>query len=149
MANIELRLLVRKLSPVLTNFDFENLDSDEWITTRTGIKNARFPMKKVRLIRRSRPGRPGQACLTPDKIDLIITATFTPICPCLRFMPDPAKLGIKNCAFDLKPPVADHRPCPPQPSSSKRVSINVRSSRRSHHAVHRLQRSRQLHPLRR
>ncbi|NLE30565.1 MAG: ketoacyl-ACP synthase III [Phycisphaerae bacterium] len=93
---------------VLTNFDFEKIldTSDEWITTRTGIKKRHVCSDEESTVDigvKAARAALDSACLTPDKIDLIITATFTPDMPlpsasCLIQQ----KLGIKNCgAFDL------------------------------------------------
>jgi len=93
---------------VLTNEDLEKIvdTSDEWITTRTGIKKRHI----------AQPGTPASALaseaakkalasakLKPEKVDLIIVATIT------ADMPFPstacfvqAKIGAKNAAcFDL------------------------------------------------
>ncbi|NQT90112.1 MAG: ketoacyl-ACP synthase III [Candidatus Omnitrophica bacterium] len=93
---------------VLTNADLERMvdTSDEWITTRTGIKKRRI----------AQPGTPASALaseaakkalayakLKPEDLELIIVATITPD------MPFPstacfvqAKVGAKNAAcFDL------------------------------------------------
>ncbi len=95
-------------SKVMTNADFEKIvdTSDEWITTRTGIKERRI-------------AEPDQACsdlcaeagkqaienagLKPEDIDLLIVATVTPD----HFFPSTAcraqaKIGCLNAgAFDL------------------------------------------------
>jgi len=71
---------------VLSNADFEQLvdTSDEWITTRTGIKERRIAAKNectsdlaanaaVRAMERAK--------VTPEQIDLIVLATITPDMP--------------------------------------------------------------------
>jgi 3-oxoacyl-[acyl-carrier-protein] synthase-3 len=94
---------------VLTNADLEKMvdTTDEWITTRSGIKERRIAADGqctsdmgVEAARRAMK----QAGVTPDDIDLIICATITPD------MPFPAtacliqhKLGAKHAAaFDLE-----------------------------------------------
>lgn len=93
---------------VLTNADLEKMveTSDEWITTRTGIKKRHI----------AKPGTPasllaaeaakkalGDAKLTPEEIELIIVATITPDMP----LPSTAcfvqsRIGAKNAAcFDI------------------------------------------------
>ncbi len=67
---------------VLTNFDLEKIvdTSDEWITTRTGIKERRIAEKEsvvdmaYEASRRALEG----AGLSPEELDLIILATLTP-----------------------------------------------------------------------
>ncbi|NPB07586.1 MAG: ketoacyl-ACP synthase III [Aquificae bacterium] len=67
---------------VLTNFDLEKMvdTSDEWITTRTGIKERRIAEKEsvvdmaYEASRRALEG----AGLSPEELDLIILATLTP-----------------------------------------------------------------------
>jgi 3-oxoacyl-[acyl-carrier-protein] synthase-3 len=74
-------------SRVLTNADLEKTveTSDEWITTRTGIRERRIAAAdeftsdlgaKAALSAMTKAG------ITPDKIDLIIAATITPDMPC-------------------------------------------------------------------
>src|SRR5438552_7191984 len=71
---------------VLTNFDLEKTvdTSDEWITTRTGIKERRIAMPNestsdmaARAARRALE----RTNLPPEKVDLIIVATITPDMP--------------------------------------------------------------------
>lgn len=68
---------------VLTNFDLEKIidTSDEWITTRTGIKQRRLVAKNEATsdlaIKAARQALEG-ARLKPRDIDLIIVATITP-----------------------------------------------------------------------
>ena len=94
---------------VLTNADLEKMvdTSDEWITTRTGIKERRIAAKNeytsdmaVKAAHRALK----MAAVTADRVDLIVTATITPD------MPFPAtaclvqqKLGARRAAaFDLE-----------------------------------------------
>ena len=84
---------------VLTNADLEKMvdTSDEWITTRTGIKERRMAAKAAQRAMK-------MAGVTASQIDLIIVATITPD------MPFPAtacfvqqKIGAKcAAAFDLE-----------------------------------------------
>jgi len=93
---------------VLTNFDLEKIvdTSDEWITTRTGIKTRRIASEreatsdlatKAARVALSRTG------MVPEDIELIIVATVTPD----MFFPSTGcfvqdMLGAKNaCAFDI------------------------------------------------
>ncbi|NQT95908.1 MAG: ketoacyl-ACP synthase III [Candidatus Omnitrophica bacterium] len=93
---------------VLTNEDLEKMvdTSDEWITTRTGIKKRRIAQKGVpssTLAAEAAKKALADAKLKPDQVDLIIVATITPD------MPFPAtacfvqaKIGAKNAAcFDV------------------------------------------------
>ena len=94
---------------ILTNADLEKMvdTSDEWITSRTGIKERRVAAKNeytsdmaVKAAQRAMK----MAGVTADQLDLIITATITPD------MPFPAtaclvqqKLGARRAAaFDLE-----------------------------------------------
>jgi len=94
---------------ILTNADLEKMvdTSDEWITSRTGIKERRVAAKNeytsdmaVKAAQRAMK----MAGVTTDQLDLIITATITPD------MPFPAtaclvqqKLGARRAAaFDLE-----------------------------------------------
>jgi 3-oxoacyl-[acyl-carrier-protein] synthase-3 len=93
---------------VVTNFDLERIvdTSDEWITTRTGIRERRIAEEQDSLSRycveASRRALEA-AGLEPDEIDLIVLATVTPD------MPVPAtactiqhELGCRRAAaFDL------------------------------------------------
>lgn len=68
---------------VLTNFDLEKIvdTTDEWIVTRTGIKERRQIPDDQTLLELSVPAAQqaiANAGLTPADIDLIIFATFTP-----------------------------------------------------------------------
>ena len=94
---------------VVTNFDLEKIveTSDEWIFTRTGIKERRQIPDGMTLLELSIPTCKqaiANAGLTPDDIDLIIYATFTPdyqvpATACL--LQD--KLGCRKAgAFDLQ-----------------------------------------------
>jgi 3-oxoacyl-[acyl-carrier-protein] synthase-3 len=93
---------------VLTNHELEKIvdTSDEWITTRTGIRERRIAAEGDSLSQYCiEAGRQAleAAGVTPDEIDLVILATVTPD------MPIPAtackvqhELGCKNApAFDL------------------------------------------------
>jgi 3-oxoacyl-[acyl-carrier-protein] synthase III len=93
---------------ILSNTDFEKfLDtSDEWITTRTGIKERRIAADHedtVDLAVRAAQAALSDAGLEPSVIDLILVSTFTPSMP----LPSTAclvqrRLGIKDCAaFDV------------------------------------------------
>ena len=95
---------------VLTNKEIETfLDtSDEWITTRTGIKERRIvnkehPMSASEMGARASRIAMERAGVSVDDIDGIIVATFTPD----NFFPSTAcsiqaDLGCKNAfAFDL------------------------------------------------
>ncbi|MCK5231057.1 MAG: beta-ketoacyl-ACP synthase 3, partial [Desulfobulbaceae bacterium] len=68
---------------ILTNRDLEKMvdTSDEWITTRTGIKSRRIATKGEETSRiAAAAGKDAlkMAGLTPDEIDLIIVGTMTP-----------------------------------------------------------------------
>ena len=94
---------------VLSNKDLEeSLDTtDEWITSRTGIKQRHIvgPHEQTSDLA-FEAGRSAitNASISPDEIDLIIVATTTPD----KIFPSTAcivqtKLGIKNCpAFDIQ-----------------------------------------------
>jgi 3-oxoacyl-[acyl-carrier-protein] synthase-3 len=94
---------------ILTNADLEKMveTSDEWITTRTGIKERRIAAANeftsdiaAQAARRAM----AMAGVTPDQIDLIIVATITPDMP----FPNTAclvqqKIGAPRCpAFDIE-----------------------------------------------
>lgn len=93
---------------VITNKDMEMIvdTSDEWITTRTGIKERRVAPKDIAS---SDMGKEAilDACknaeMTPEELDFIICATITPD----KFFPSTAcliehKLGLKEkAAFDI------------------------------------------------
>jgi len=94
---------------VLSNADLEKLvdTSDEWITTRTGIKERRIAAKNEftsDLAAKAALRAMRQAKVTPQQIDLIIVATITPD------MPFPStsclvqhKIGARGAAaFDLE-----------------------------------------------
>jgi 3-oxoacyl-[acyl-carrier-protein] synthase-3 len=94
---------------ILTNHDLEKMveTSDDWITTRTGIKQRRIAAKDEftsDLATKAAERAMKMAGITADKIDLIIVATITPD------MPFPAtacivqhKIGAKRAAaFDLE-----------------------------------------------
>jgi 3-oxoacyl-[acyl-carrier-protein] synthase-3 len=94
---------------ILTNADLEKMvdTSDEWITTRTGIKSRRMAAKDEftsDLAAHAAQRAMKKAGVTADQIDLIIVATITPD------MPFPAtacivqqKIGARRAAaFDLE-----------------------------------------------
>jgi 3-oxoacyl-[acyl-carrier-protein] synthase III len=96
-------------SKILTNADLEKMvdTSDEWITTRTGIKERRIAGEKEYtsdLATEAALRAMAKAGVTADQIDLIIVATITPDMP----FPSTAclvqrKLGAKRAAaFDLE-----------------------------------------------
>jgi len=93
---------------VLTNKDLEKMvdTSDEWITTRTGIKERRISAEGTStsdLAKEAALNAIKEAKLTPEDIDLIIVATITPD----MSFPSTAcivqsKIGAKNAAcFDV------------------------------------------------
>lgn len=93
---------------VLTNADLEKMvdTNDEWIVTRTGIKERRIASENEitsDMAVKAAKDALADAGLTPDDIDLIIVATITPD----MFFPSTAcqvqyKLGAKHCAaFDI------------------------------------------------
>jgi len=95
-------------SKVLTNADLESMvdTSDEWITTRTGIRERRIAVGESSsdLAAEAARGALESSGLSPDDVDLIIVATVTPD----RYFPSTAclvqsHLGIKRgaMAFDL------------------------------------------------
>jgi len=94
---------------ILTNHDLEKMveTSDEWITTRTGIKERRISAKDEftsDMAAKAAQRAMKMAGVTADQIDLVIVATITPD------MPFPAtacfvqqKIGAKRAAaFDLE-----------------------------------------------
>jgi 3-oxoacyl-[acyl-carrier-protein] synthase-3 len=96
-------------SKILTNHDLEKMveTSDEWITTRTGIKERRIAAEDEytsHMAAEAAKRAMKMADVKPEEIDLIIIATITPD------MPFPAtaclvqeKIGAKNAAaFDLE-----------------------------------------------
>ena len=92
---------------VLTNFDLEKMveTSDEWIRTRTGVRERRIAEKGESasdLGSRAALSAVQDAHLRPEAIELIIVATITPD----SFFPSTAcaiqnKIGAKCGAFDL------------------------------------------------
>ncbi len=96
-------------SKILTNLDLEQMvdTSDEWITSRTGIKERRIAHEEEftsDMGLKAAQEALAQAKLPPEKIDLIIFATHTPD----HFFPSTAcmiqkELGAKNAAgFDIQ-----------------------------------------------
>src|SRR5579862_7800648 len=96
-------------SKVLTNAELEKMveTSDEWITTRTGIKERRIAEKEEftsDLAARAAMRAIQKAGISPTDIDLIIVATITPDMP----FPSTAclvqqKIGARRAAaFDLE-----------------------------------------------
>ena len=94
---------------ILTNLDLEKIvdTSDEWITTRTGIKERRVAEEHEftsDMATRAAQRAIKKAGITPDLIDLIIVATITPDYP----FPATAclvqhKLGaVRAAAFDIE-----------------------------------------------
>ena len=96
-------------SKILTNHDLEKMveTSDEWITTRTGIKERRIAAENEytsHMAAEAANRAMKMAGVKPEEIDLVIIATITPD------MPFPAtaclvqeKIGAKNAAaFDLE-----------------------------------------------
>jgi 3-oxoacyl-[acyl-carrier-protein] synthase-3 len=94
---------------ILTNHDLEKMveTSDEWITTRTGIKERRIAAENEytsHMAAEAAKRAMNMAGVKPEEIDLVIIATITPD------MPFPAtaclvqeKIGAKNAAaFDLE-----------------------------------------------
>ena len=67
---------------ILTNFDLEKMvdTSDEWITTRTGIKERRIAEKEsvVDMAVKASEKALNEANVNPEDLDLIILATLTP-----------------------------------------------------------------------
>src|ERR1017187_5760695 len=71
---------------ILTNAELERMvdTSDEWITTRTGIKERRLPAQKEitsDLAAQAALRAMHRAGVTPEQIELIIVATITPDMP--------------------------------------------------------------------
>lgn len=94
---------------VVTNQDLEKIveTTDEWIVTRTGIKERRMITDGQTLLQLSLPAAKqaiANAGLQPDDIDLIIFATFTPdyqVASTASLLQD--HLGCSNAsAFDLQ-----------------------------------------------
>jgi len=94
---------------VLTNADLEKMvdTSDEWITTRTGIKERRIAEKDVTssmIGAKAAEKALKNAKITPEEIDLIIGATITPdmVFPSTAALIQ-TEIGAKNAAcFDLE-----------------------------------------------
>jgi len=92
---------------IVTNGELENIvdTSDQWITSRTGIKERRMSTgeKTTQLALRAAKRAIEQANIKPDEIDLIILSTitpdfFTPSTACLV----QAELGLKDIpSFDI------------------------------------------------
>jgi 3-oxoacyl-[acyl-carrier-protein] synthase-3 len=93
---------------VLTNADLETMvnTTDDWIVQRTGIKERRIAgahMNTSDLAEKASVKALEAAGLSPEELDLIITATITPdtCCPSASNWLQ-AKLGAKNAvAFDV------------------------------------------------
>jgi 3-oxoacyl-[acyl-carrier-protein] synthase-3 len=94
---------------ILSNADLERMvdTSDEWITTRTGIKERRIAAKgefTSDLAAKAALNAMEHAKITPDQIDLIVLATITPDMP----FPSTAcivqdKIGARRAvAFDIQ-----------------------------------------------
>src|SRR5213075_431767 len=94
---------------ILTNADLEKMvdTSDEWITTRTGIKERRIAAENEftsDMAAKAAQRAMDKAGLTADQIELIIVATITPDMP----FPNTAclvqhKLGaMRAAAFDVE-----------------------------------------------
>jgi len=94
---------------VLTNFDLEKMveTNDEWITTRTGIKERRIATSQETTATFALQAAKEALCragVSPEEVDLIIVATVTPD----MLFPSTAcllqrDLKAKNaCAFDLE-----------------------------------------------
>ena len=94
-------------SKIITNFDLEKtLDtSDEWITSRTGIKERRIVTNESTcdLAIEASLNALSMAEISPEEIDLIILATTTPdkIFPATATMLQD-RLGASCPAFDLQ-----------------------------------------------
>ena len=91
---------------VLTNFDLEKIvdTSDEWITTRTGIKERRIAKEEsvLEMAREASLMALENAGVEPQDVDVIIVATLTPekkfpSTACLL----QAELGSEGYAFDI------------------------------------------------
>ena len=78
---------------VLTNYDLEKIvdTSDEWITTRTGIKERRIAEKGIGAsylaVKAARIALK-RAAVRPSELDLIIVATITPDTQFIALMTD-------------------------------------------------------------
>jgi 3-oxoacyl-[acyl-carrier-protein] synthase-3 len=94
---------------ILSNADFEKMvdTSDEWITSRTGIKERRIAAKNEStsdLAAKAARQALERAKISPDEVDLIIVATITPDMP----FPSTAclvqqKIGaLRAAAFDIE-----------------------------------------------
>ncbi len=90
---------------VLTNFDLEKIvdTSDQWITTRTGIKERRISQKESTSDMATEAAFRALSGASPEQVELIVVATATPD----AFFPSTAckvqsKLGNKRAvAFDV------------------------------------------------
>ncbi|WP_456456667.1 beta-ketoacyl-ACP synthase III [Thermovibrio sp.] len=90
---------------VLTNFDLEKIvdTSDQWITTRTGIKERRISQKESTSDMATEAAFRALSGASPEQVELIVVATATPD----TFFPSTAckvqsKLGNKRAvAFDV------------------------------------------------
>jgi 3-oxoacyl-[acyl-carrier-protein] synthase-3 len=93
---------------VLSNFDLEKMieTSDEWIRTRTGIRERRVVDEGVStsdLGAAAAREALGDAGVSPEDLDIIVVATFSPDCPYpATACAVQAKIGAKNAAaFDV------------------------------------------------
>ncbi len=93
---------------VLTNFDLERMveTSDEWIRTRTGIRERRVAGEGVStsdLAAAASREALTDAGVSPEELDLIVLATFSPDCPYpATACAVQAKIGARNAAaFDI------------------------------------------------
>jgi len=94
---------------VLTNADLEKMveTSDEWITTRTGIKQRRIAAADEYtsdMAARAAERAIARAGITPEQIDLIIVATVTPdmIFPSTACLVQQKLGAVRAAAFDLE-----------------------------------------------
>ena len=144
---------------VLSNADLERIvdTSDEWIRTRTGIRERRVaaPHETTATLGAIAATRAiAVAGLSPDDIDVIVVATLTPDYP----MPATAVLvkeAIGNTDRRCLRPRSGLLGVPVRLCHGRRLrpqragAPRARRRRRAAHALRRLLRSRYLHPLRR
>ena len=94
---------------ILTNADLEKMvdTSDEWITTRTGIKERRITgpeeTTSTLALRASRLALE-EAQVSPEELDLIVVATVTPdmLFPATACLVQKELKATKACGFDLE-----------------------------------------------